>query len=589
MSLIQKKIFPSALLAALFLLPGLLSAQVSERGAVVTETPHNLSVTGGRGVHGIKSTVESEICVFCHTPHHSNAVMPLWSRDLSDQTYVLYKPVSMVATLQQPRGASRLCLSCHDGTIALGLLSHGRVLDPNLKAFSDMPAIQAETDPRKNPNLGTDLSDDHPISFVYTPKPELVNPAALDPVIKLEQETYLECTSCHNPHNNRNGNFLVANTDLQRDALCTMCHIPAGWSFPESVHQTGGGRYDATTSGEVKRNGCMSCHLSHNAPGPVLQTGRTEEETCTASCHQFPPYQNIAAEFMEPFRHPVQGWDRKHEVTEQLPVPAANEHVECVDCHNPHRAAAYDLPLDSLRLPQPAFVDRPLISGPLSGVRTEAGSAVYEYQVCFKCHAGVSADSFAGIFSRPERRYQTFDEQERFASSLSSHPVVATNQPGFTGASLRGEYQLTMKGIYCVDCHHPHGSGYPHILKAANPDTFPATGTNPESDFPLCFSCHEPLYLFDAARNTVSASLHRKHVQGEYTTPGADGTRRVPCASCHDPHGLPAAGTDWSNLINFDKRYAGENPSYSPTFRSCSVTAGTAGACHAVAAPAQNY
>jgi len=134
----------------------------AERGKSIVNTPHNLSTGGGKGAHDIKSTVEGRICIYCHAPHHATSVTPLWSRQLSDKTYDLYKPANMVATVQQPRGPSRLCLSCHDGTIALGLLSGSTVLDPSLTSFSAMPR---EPDPRKNPDLGTDLSDDHPSSF----------------------------------------------------------------------------------------------------------------------------------------------------------------------------------------------------------------------------------------------------------------------------------------------------------------------------------------------------------------------------------------------------------------------------------------
>src|SRR5512133_1751849 len=106
----------------------------------------------------------------------------------------------MVATVQQPRGPSRLCLSCHDGTIALGLLAGNVVADPSLKSLN---AIAMGADPPKNSNLGTDLSDDHPISFEYTPKPELQDPSALSAAgMKLDKNTFVECTTCHDPHNN---------------------------------------------------------------------------------------------------------------------------------------------------------------------------------------------------------------------------------------------------------------------------------------------------------------------------------------------------------------------------------------------------
>ena len=82
-------------------------------------TKHNLSVTGPGG---IKAENEQQICIFCHTPHRSTSVAQLWNHTTDSQTYTKYQSststVNYVASF--PRNASRVCLSCHDGTIALG-------------------------------------------------------------------------------------------------------------------------------------------------------------------------------------------------------------------------------------------------------------------------------------------------------------------------------------------------------------------------------------------------------------------------------------------------------------------------------------
>src|SRR5512134_686927 len=91
--------------------------------AGIAGTRHNLS-TSGPG--SIKALSESEICVFCHTPHGASSELPLWNHRLSTQTYDLPSTSSgwplLLTTVQQPDKASRLCLSCHDGTVAIGLL-----------------------------------------------------------------------------------------------------------------------------------------------------------------------------------------------------------------------------------------------------------------------------------------------------------------------------------------------------------------------------------------------------------------------------------------------------------------------------------
>jgi predicted CXXCH cytochrome family protein len=564
----------------------------AERGRSILNTPHNLSVGGGGGAHNIKSTVEARICIYCHAPHHATSVTPLWSRQLSDKTYTLYEPANMIATLQQPRAPSRLCLSCHDGTIALGLLAGNTVLDPSLTSFSLMPK---ETDPRKNPDLGTDLSDDHPISFEYTQKPELQNRSVLaSQGIKLDLGTYVECTTCHNPHNNLNGNFLVTNVDAQHDALCVICHTLAGWEVgndTDTAHKTGGSRLTQQIAEQVKADGCNNCHLPHNAPGHVaLNKGIKEEETCYLTCHNGSPYSNIRNEFNNTYRHSVQDYDKLHSVKESLPLSSDKKHVECVDCHNSHRAGWQDAPLDSLKLPPSS--PKPRISGPLRAVRVDntGRTAEYEYEVCYKCHAGTYADSFAANSAfRPLRQFATYKEDERFAfNNPSFHPIsVDRTENAFAGRSLKTDYQTTMKRIYCVDCHAPHGSSVSHMLKDLNEETFPSVG----SDYPLCFRCHDINYLLNpvTSPHSDSVSLHRAHVMGTYATPGADSSRKVPCASCHDPHGVPASrgagSANGARLINFDIRYTGPTPVYRSNARSCSV----AGSCHTIATPFQKY
>ena len=85
--------------------------------AGVASTKHNLSVTG---TGNIKATSEQEICIFCHTPHNSAPQAPLWNRASSGSVYTPYNSSTIFSSPGQPTGASMLCLSCHDGTIALG-------------------------------------------------------------------------------------------------------------------------------------------------------------------------------------------------------------------------------------------------------------------------------------------------------------------------------------------------------------------------------------------------------------------------------------------------------------------------------------
>src|ERR1035438_10544635 len=84
-------------------------------------TKHNLSISGPGS---LRSSTESDICIFCHAPHNTTGEGPLWNHELSHATYTPYTSSTLKAAVDQPTGASKLCLSCHDGTVALGMVAN---------------------------------------------------------------------------------------------------------------------------------------------------------------------------------------------------------------------------------------------------------------------------------------------------------------------------------------------------------------------------------------------------------------------------------------------------------------------------------
>jgi cytochrome c553 len=123
------------------------------------------------------------VCVFCHTPHNSTKATdssdyPLWNHD-GTQTLTAYQPYVWATELnkgdngvtadftiignQAIIGPSRLCLTCHDGNIAVdqhnGNLAGVNALGNTAQAGSNFISDRAK--------LGTDLTDDHPIGFDY--------------------------------------------------------------------------------------------------------------------------------------------------------------------------------------------------------------------------------------------------------------------------------------------------------------------------------------------------------------------------------------------------------------------------------------
>ena len=117
---------------------------MAQSQAVIQGTAHDLSAVSG-----------GKVCGFCHTPHRAIAQTPLWNHSLSTAVYKIYESSSLEADVGQPTGSSKLCLSCHDGTIALDQTVTG---SSGGSTFIEPGAA----------NLGTDLSDDHPISIFWS-------------------------------------------------------------------------------------------------------------------------------------------------------------------------------------------------------------------------------------------------------------------------------------------------------------------------------------------------------------------------------------------------------------------------------------
>lgn len=95
----------------------------------ILNTRHNMTQNTEQTNSGLTMTAYrnryGEICVYCHTPHGSNATVgaPLWNRLLpagsSFTTYDKLGTSSLTQTVYQPGAASLPCLSCHDGSQAV--------------------------------------------------------------------------------------------------------------------------------------------------------------------------------------------------------------------------------------------------------------------------------------------------------------------------------------------------------------------------------------------------------------------------------------------------------------------------------------
>jgi predicted CXXCH cytochrome family protein len=500
----------------------------------IVNTVHNLSVSG---TGTIKASSETEVCVFCHTPHNSKPAGPLWNRNNSGATYVLYSSSTLQAVPGQPDGSSVLCLSCHDGTIALGDVVSRTSSISFSGGVTRMPVGKS--------SLTTDLSDDHPVSFIYSSAlslsdGQLKDPSAVSYPVTLEKGK-VQCTSCHDPHKNIYSDFLVAST--QFSGLCFKCHDRNYWS--PSIHNTstktwngtGTNPWQHTSYTTVAENGCENCHNPHSSGGKYRIMNYLAEESNCLNCHNGNvATKNIQAQFAKKYVHNVYGYNQTHDPVENALVSAM--HVECVDCHNSHAVKTL-------------AANAPVANGFITGVKginqfgNPVNPAQYEYEICYRCHA----DSPNKPASPSSRNIAQNNVRLEFdLSGPSYHPVTGTGKnpncpslihPVYTESSL----------IYCSDCHAsdgvgapagPHGSIYPSLLKyryekADNTIESPST-------YELCYSCHSRTSII----GDLSFKEHNKHIID----------KRTPCNACHDPHGISSTQgntTNNSHLINFDR------------------------------------
>lgn len=533
----------------------------------IVDTMHNLSVSGPGSM---RSLSVDRVCAFCHTPHNPTPLAPRWNRVMSGATYIEYGSSTMDARPGQPTGQSRLCLSCHDGTVALGRFfkaPRGPVNDLKSSLLTGTG------------NLGTDLRDDHPISFPYdsalqAADPKLVHPTAID--LPLENGE-MQCTSCHDVHEKDLAPFLRKST--LNSELCTTCHQLTGtsWSWGTSSHATSTARptgaspwperkpqWQAFTN--VAEGGCLNCHASHNAVTPVRLIKAAEENTCYL-CHDGSvAATNIQIEALKPYAHPVNLTPSPDHDAASLENPLTMRlHAECADCHNPHAVESAP-PMISFnpRSPGAPHTTAPDVNARLGGVSgvgvdgIRKENADFQYEVCFKCHGvpgrsacdnGRCSTATSRSMSRQDGIYNLKDKVYSGTPGIVSyHPIESNDSSNNSEVpSLRTDVPLNRSTslIYCTDCHSsdqspaagrlgpsgPHGSIYEGLL--AQRYDMASKVSYSAAAYEVCFKCHSESTLMADA----SGFSHNRHL----TEQGAA------CVNCHDPHG----SHKYPHLINF--------------------------------------
>lgn len=211
--------------------------------AAVAGSAHDLSITG-TGPSGFKSSDQTEICIFCHTPHSAikNDNIPLWNKTLSAATtYGSYTSPTFQGGANgltggpwdaTTAGVSNLCLSCHDGTMALNSLAN----PSNMRPTSTFPAGKDKITGTALLGSGaTALTNDHPVNFTYDTALATADGSLTAPVgntvtragygtVQLYGNK-VQCASCHDPHTSADptGKAFLR-VEMVASKLCLVCH-----------------------------------------------------------------------------------------------------------------------------------------------------------------------------------------------------------------------------------------------------------------------------------------------------------------------------------------------------------------------------
>ena len=563
-----------------------------------------------------------DACAYCHAPH-SGLNRGLWNQKLTTQTYTTYTSDTEKNAGTQPTlgRSSNQCLSCHDGTVAVGnTVAYGQVTTRGSMFTQDV--------------FGGNMQSSHPFSLVLPLKDTVDLAASLAASGKTADTTgavrlingNVECISCHNPHVQAKDpvsrNFLVK--DGSSGQLCLACHDPtrqmsgqvnplSDWAL--SAHALSTDKISPTAQlgsyATVAGDACISCHTPHNASGPARLLRGQNEQDCIA-CHNganvspMPAYANVFAEYATPkVGHPFPSSTNQHDAAEAT-LLNNNRHATCVDCHNGHGSETVGV------FPPPPLIR--ISQKDIAGLSASDGTsilapAINQYENCLRCHGASSGKQVQPIYGYfPARAVAAGDPLNlipQFATSAtSSHPVTHTSnstlpQPSLLAnmLNLDGATQGRAMGtqILCSDCHNsddnrefggsgangPHGSKWTHILErryefsqTATPggqitNLFPNPDLSVTGPYGLCGKCHN---LSSQIVKNTSWSQHSSHINAGFT-----------CSTCHTAHGMGATSGAISGerLVNFDVNVVAPNGgaaiSYSRAANTCVLV------CHQVA------
>jgi hypothetical protein len=256
-------------LAALAMAPVVTFGQTPGTG--LASTAHDF-VAGPAAVGNVVATGVG-LCTFCHTPQRAIGTRLVWNHTLSTNTFswsdasTTTGGTTLRSITPTSQGASVRCLSCHDGTVAIGdvAMFDGQPRNGanalNAMKMRDVPGeVNNQFVITGGGSGGADLKGNHPVGipFPFNNAPSNYNGINTGPAVDLAEwrsdptangirlfhdagagaigagpavgRTGIECSSCHDPHNGKSvpsGSALFLRGNIGGsgpDYLCGKCH-----------------------------------------------------------------------------------------------------------------------------------------------------------------------------------------------------------------------------------------------------------------------------------------------------------------------------------------------------------------------------
>jgi len=538
------------------------SDMASDRISDIRNTKHNFAAGDipqlpGTETRNVSAMSEQQLCVFCHTPHGDRKNTPgdignsgpfatskhfLWNRQDSTATYTTYSSSSLdIATNgQAPGTGSKMCLSCHDGTVAIGQVNVlNSQLDQSIAMQGDgvdADKLAAGTDGYTS-NLGVDLSNDHPVGFVYnaalaTADGELIDPDAGEGdhigirvgsgvavfnqgrqkagVLTDGDSTTAEPTSALTrisvPLESNASSF---NTALKTDYVsisasgsveCTSCHDPHIRSADnaENIKFLRLHRFQKVNpSGVFNKDSDINCLACHKKEGWV---GSVHADQATAS-HVYSSAESTKRE---------------------IPADTQVWETACNACHDPHSVT------DARHLMRQSIT---------------TGATDHDIdKTCYECHGSgaISVLEVAGSTKDIESLggHSTFD----FDNNKEDHQIVS-------GDFEETQDSLKNRHVTCTDCHNPHraAKNSSHDLTGLTTQSthdHSSTATTPHNNIASGAlrgaSGVEPIYGAATFENPYSTVSDITYTELKGVAPATEVVEKEyqVCLKCHSNYGI---------------------------------------------------